>query len=130
MLFPAEEVFKLMNVHGSKRQPFLFGIDFAVRQGFFLDPSEAGEAGIYFNINGIGNSYTAKTESPTVQLVKHPAQLYQYKKAFNIVYRNLVEGNSYLANLTFPTAIDLNISLQEVYSRSKARYRIVLRMSL
>lgn len=127
MLLPAEEVFELMNVHGRKRLPFLFGIDFAVKQGFFLDPTEAINSGIHFNINGIGNYFPAGTKTPTVSLIKHPVQLKQYKKAFNIVHRHLLEGNSYLANLTFPTAIDLNISLREVFSRSKARYRLLFK---
>lgn len=127
MLLPAEEVFELMNVHGRKRQPFLFGIDFAVKQGFFLDPAMANHSGIYFNINGFGNDFPAGTKTQTVSLVKHPVELEQYKKAFNIVHRHLLEGNSYLANLTFPTALDLNISLQEVYSRSEARYRLLFK---
>lgn len=127
MLCAAEEVFELMNVHGSKRQPFLFGIDFAVEKGFFLNPAKANDLGIRFNINGIGNDFAAGTKTPIVSLVKHPVQIKQYKKAFDIVHRHLIEGNSYLANLTFPTAIDLNISLQEVFSRSKARYRLLFK---
>lgn len=127
MLFPAQDVFELMNLHGSKQQPFLFGIDFNVENGFFLDPAKAGDSGIYFNINGGGNHFAAKIKTPKVTLVKHPVKKNQYKKAFDIVHRNLIEGNSYLANLTFPTAVDLNIGLQEVYSRSKARYRLLFK---
>jgi len=127
MLRAAEEVFELMNEHGRKLQPFLFGIDFAVKQGFFLDPAKAIDSGIHFNINGIGNDLPAGTKTKIVSLVKHPVELKQYKKAFDIVHRHLIGGNSYLANLTFPTAIDLNISLREVFSRSKARYRLLFR---
>lgn len=125
MLIPAEKVFELMNHHGSRLNPFLFGIDFDVKQGFLIDPAKAGDSGIYFNINGIGNHYPYVTKNKTINLVKHPIGQTQYNKAFEIVHRNLIEGNSYLANLTFPTAIELNISLQEVYSRSKARYRLI-----
>lgn len=125
MLLPAEKVFELMNHHGSRLQPFLFGIDFDVKHGFFLDPAKAGESSIYFNINGIGNHSPSISKTESINLVKHPIGQKQYNKAFEIVHRNLIEGNSYLANLTFPTAIDLNISLQEVYSRSKARYRLI-----
>jgi len=127
MLRAAEEVFELMNEHGRKLQPFLFGIDFAVKQGFFLDPAKAIDSGIYFNINGVGNDVHAGTKTATVCLLRHHVQLKLDKKAFDIVHRHLIEGNSYLANLTFPTAIDLNISLREVFSRSKARYRLLFR---
>jgi len=44
ILSPAEKVFELMNEYGSRRQPFLFGIDFDVEQGFFLDPAKAGDS--------------------------------------------------------------------------------------
>lgn len=125
MLLSAEKVFDLMNEYGSRFQPFLFGIDFEVKQGFFQDPTKASESGIYFNINGIGNDITLETKTSKINLVKHPVSQSQYNKAFEIVHRNLVEGNSYLTNLTFPTAIDLNIPLPEVYKRSKARYRLL-----
>jgi len=125
MLLPAERVFDLMNLHGSKSQPFLFGIDFEVKQGFFVDPAKAGDSGIYFNINGIGNAFQYENKTSVVNLVKHPVEQSEYNKAFAIVFSNLVKGNSYLTNLTFPTAIDLNITLAEIFARSNARYRLL-----
>jgi len=127
MLYTSEKVFDLMNLHGSRMQPFLFGIDFEVKQGFFLDPTKAATTGIYFNINGIGNTFPPGIETSTVNLAKHPVEHSKYNSAFEIVYRNLVEGNSYLTNLTFPTAVDLNIELPEIFARSKARYRLLFR---
>ncbi|MDO9256354.1 MAG: aminodeoxychorismate synthase component I [Bacteroidales bacterium] len=125
MLYTAERVFELMNLHGSRMQPFLFGIDFEVMHGFFINPTLAGNSGIYFNINGIGNTIESESETETVNLVKHPVDGITYNKAFKHVYQNLVEGNSYLTNLTFPTDIELNISLPEIFARSKARYRLL-----
>ena len=93
MLLPAEDVFQLMNTLGSKRQAFLFGIDFNIEKGFILDPDKAGDSGIYFNINGVGNHFPARIKTPKVTLVKHPVQKRQYKKAFDIVHRNLIAGN-------------------------------------
>jgi para-aminobenzoate synthetase component 1 len=125
MLVHAEEIFELMNEYGSRFQPFLFGIDFEVKQGFLLDPTLAAYSGIYFNINGTGNTIESEIENETVNLVKHPVVESQYYKAFKIVYQNLLEGNSYLTNLTFPTGIELNITLPEIFARSKARYRLL-----
>jgi para-aminobenzoate synthetase component 1 len=127
MLLSAKKVFELMNEYGSRRQPFLFGIDFDVEQGFFLDPGKAGDAGIYFNVNGTGNNFSHEIQSTAVKLVKHPVEQSQYYKAFDIVHRNLVGGNSYLTNLTFPTVIELNLTLPEIFARSKARYRLLFR---
>ena len=125
MLLNAETVFDLMNAHGSKRKPFLFGIDFEVKTGFFLDPNKAGESGIYFNINGFGNTLPNSYKNTVVKLVKHPVEPDIYQKAFAFIFENLFAGNSYLTNLTFPTPIELNLPLPEIFARSKARYRLL-----
>lgn len=127
MLLRAGKVFELMNKYGSRRQPFLFGIDFEAEQGFFVEPDKAGDEDIYFNINGTGNKFTPEIQSAAVKLVKYPVEETEYYKAFDIVHRNIVQGNSYLVNLTFPTLIDLNLTLPEVFARSKAPYRLLYR---
>lgn len=124
MLMSAEKVFSLMNSYGSKLQPFLFGIDFAVTQGFFVEPENAIQTGILYNINGTGNDQPVLHEMKPVELTKYPVDYQTYHSAFEIVRRNLVAGNSYLTNLTFPTAIRLNIPFPEIFARSTARYRL------
>ena len=56
MLIATEKVFELMNTYGIQLKPFLFGIDFDVTKGFFMEPDKATEAGIYFSVNGTGNA--------------------------------------------------------------------------
>jgi para-aminobenzoate synthetase component 1 len=125
ILMPAEKVFELMNSFGCRRQPFLFGIDFDVKTGFFVEPEKARESGIYFNINGVGNNPKSETGFSPVVLNKHPVQFNTYEKAYSIVRRNLLAGNSYLTNLTFQTEIELNHTLSEIFARSNARYRLL-----
>jgi len=124
-LISAEKVFEQMNIYGSLAKPFLFGIDFDVKYGFFVEPEKAFESGIYFNINGVGNSQSSTTKTTSVELVKNPCSLSQYQKSFDIVHHNLVQGNSYLTNLTFATPIQLNLGLPEIFERSNARYRLL-----
>ena len=90
-----------------------------------MEPDKAAAAGIYFNVNGIGNNSDVECSDVPVKMVKHPVEQNEYDHAFNIVHRNLAAGNSYLTNLTFPTAIELNVSLTEIFARSKARYRLL-----
>jgi len=125
MFIPAEKVFELMNAYGGRMQPFLFGIDFDVTKGFFMDPDKAADAGIYFSLNGTGNAKNSVHTYDPVILVKHPAEQKAYDHAFKIVHSNLSAGNSYLTNLTFPTDIELNVSLPEIFARSNARYRLL-----
>lgn len=125
ILMPAEKVFELMNSFGCRRQPFLFGLDFAVKTGFFVEPENASKSGIYFNINGNGNKLEAETGFSPVVLNKYPVQFSIYEHAYSIVRRNLMAGNSYLTNLTFETEIELNHTLSEIFARSNSRYRLL-----
>jgi para-aminobenzoate synthetase component I len=127
MIIPAEKVFEFMNTYGSRKKPFLFGIDFEVKTGFFVDPSLAVEHGVAFNINGIGNKGPDTTKNVKVRLVKNPVSQSVYTSSFDLVQNHLVAGNSYLTNLTFPTSIELNATLPEIFARSKARYKLLFR---
>jgi para-aminobenzoate synthetase component 1 len=125
MPLPAEKVFELMNAYGLKHKPFLFGIDFGVCEGFFLEPDKAADAGVFYALNGVGNSQAVIFDDKPVILKKQPVDRQAYDKAFNIVHRHLHDGNSYLTNLTFPTGIEVNATLPEIYARSQARYRLL-----
>jgi para-aminobenzoate synthetase component I len=127
MFLPASDVFDRMNRFGESRRPFLFGIDFDVHQGFFYEPEEAKQEGIRFSMNGNPVPEAAGSNPAPVRLNRFPVSQETYEKAFGIVHRNLTHGNSYLVNLTFPTGIELNLSLRNVYERSRAPYRLLFR---
>ena len=52
-----------------------------------------------------------------------------YWRKFSIVHQNMLAGNSYLANLTCRTPIETNLTLHEIFCRSKALYKIWLKDS-
>lgn len=116
-----------MNDFGSRSEPFVFGIDFDVKNGFFVSPVEAADHGVYYQVNGQGNAMAVKSGTTPVAMGKYPPGLEVYKQAFKIVHQNLAEGNSYLTNLTFPTEIKINIGLPEIFARSNARYRLLFK---
>jgi para-aminobenzoate synthetase component 1 len=127
MLVSAKQVFKLMNAWGSQNQPFVFGIDFHVKKGFIFTPEDALNKGIRFNINGFTNSGETikKPTNLDVFLTKKPVSRAIYQKAFDWVMQNIIDGNSYLTNLTLPTPIELNLTLNQIYSYSKAKYSLL-----
>ncbi len=47
-----------------------------------------------------------------------------YKKRFDLVKFHLIEGDSYLLNLTFPTEIDTKASLEEIFYNSMALFKM------
>ena len=120
-----KEVKNQMNTWGRDKVPFLFLIDFEMQQPLIrrLDSLDAKE--LMFNINGFSN--VVKTEvNKQLELVKYPIEYIDYQKKFNLVKQHLTYGNSFLANLTCKTRIKINLSLEEVFHISKAKYKVCI----
>ncbi|UTA70039.1 aminodeoxychorismate synthase component I [Emticicia sp. 21SJ11W-3] len=108
----------------SENIPFLFLIDFTGNNWVVepLDNIDSDE--IKFWINGKTNDHSIRTEGPDIVLEKYPMDFAQYKAGFDYVRQQIIHGNSFLVNLTAETPIALNISLEEVFKRSEAKYKL------
>lgn len=114
-----------MNGMGKNNDPFVFIIDFSMDDCIVLPTCEAEEKGILFNFNGYKNyNGSVSQKQPSVSNV-NPVGYDQYCKAFDYVQKELNLGHSYLVNLTFPTKIDLNVSLKEVFNYSSAPFKLL-----
>lgn len=117
-------MFDAMNELGKQNIPFLFIIDFEGKQPVVLPLEEAAEQGILFNVKGFKN-YLLDTVLPEQwTLSKQPIAFEQYQKAFDIVQHHLRIGDSFLVNLTLPTPINTDLSLQQIFEHSTAPYRL------
>jgi para-aminobenzoate synthetase component I len=116
-----------MNESGCRREPFIFIIDFEMKNPLFYPLASGDISEITYDLNGISNSTVPReTTSTNFSFKKFPLLYDEYLKAFNIVQENLQYGNSYLVNLTFPTRINTPLSLKEIYHISKAKYKLLL----
>ncbi len=116
---------ELMNKYGRENIPFLFIIDFDMDCPVVLKQTEASKENILFEFN-----QTAQKQIPLnkkIELQKFPVSFVDYKNVFERVYREIYSGNTYLINLTFPTKIKINLSLQEIYHLSKAKYKLLFK---
>jgi len=104
--------------------PFLFIIDFDLYNWKVIPLSEIDNEKILFNLNGSGNSNEYTSTKKNLIFKKFPVGYYLYRKAFDTVMANLYAGNSYLLNLTFPTRIETNYSLKEIFGASRAKYKL------
>lgn len=122
----AKQACAKMNLLGSTRVPFLFVIDYEMKQPVVLSLDELEKAGIFYRIDGTGNlsSNPGATPKP-IAFEKHPVDFKTYQKAFDRVKKHLQRGNSFLANLTQPTPIKLNLSLPEIFQRSQSKYNLI-----
>ncbi|MBK5195387.1 MAG: aminodeoxychorismate synthase component I [Proteiniphilum sp.] len=125
MYFRCDEIERRMNEAGQKRQPFLFGVEFEMKRGFFLvDPMSQQE--VLFNINGFGNTPPPPETTPPHHFESRPEDFHTYSERFRVVRNGLSRGDSYLTNLTISTPIRTSLTLQEIFSYSKAIYRFCI----
>ena len=99
-------------------------IDFEKAKPLVLSPQEAKAQGLLFDINGYKNFDAASIPNVNPEVKIYSVDLERYKKAFDRVLSHLNQGDSYLVNLTFPTKIELQASLEELFYTAKAPYRL------
>lgn len=122
----------LMNGFGKRREAFFFMIDFEMKRPIVLSEKQAQHYPIWWEINGHRNYQTALNSQirRPIKLQKQPIPKYQYQTAFDLVQQEINHGNSYLLNLTFPTPIKINLSLEDIFKQSSAKYKLLINQDL
>jgi para-aminobenzoate synthetase component I len=54
-----------------------------------------------------------------------PMAFPRYEKAFSLVKKHILHGNSFLLNLTFPTPVRTDLGLEQIFHASVAPYRLL-----
>lgn len=122
----------LMNEFGSRKEAFFFMIDFEMRRPVVLSKQQMQQYPIWWKINEHYNYQPILNHQirKRIELQKEPITRSQYQHAFDLVQREINHGNSYLLNLTFPTPIKINLSLEDIFKQSSARYKLLLNQEL
>ena len=116
-----------MNDFGDKGRRFIFIIDFEMQQPMVYSLDNIPDD-IYYKFNAIKNYSVASTSSlRELEFRKTPISLKQYGRSFDQVAQEIQAGNSFLLNLTFPTKIESNYSLLELFKVSLAKYKLYFR---
>lgn len=117
----------MMNYYGKNDIPFLFIIDFEIKNPLIIPIADINDDKILFNIDGVKN-YKAEiaymNASGRINLIKKPISYERYLEKFNHVIENEKAGNSYLVNLTYPTEIEINLSFEEIFFFSNSKYKL------
>ena len=105
------------------KMPFVFAIDFAGEKGFVLSPEEADKQGVKYDFSGTKNIIVSEQRKPLI-FDLFPVSFITYEKAFKKVLFHLKRGDTYLLNLTFPTPLRVNLSLEELFTYSSAPFKL------
>jgi para-aminobenzoate synthetase component I len=122
-----EETKAKINDFARKRFPFLFVINSNMTQAIVCSPEEANHEGIFFNFNGITNGEEKTEGQPEMTFDLFPLGFEIYEKAFRRVENHIKRGDTYLLNLTFPTKIKTNLTLEQIYQLSNATYKLLFK---
>lgn len=123
-----KKVMEEMNRLGRQREPFIFIIDYELKAPIILSIAEVDPSKILYSINGITNTDKKGSVSPTkFEFSVSPVSRERYSKAFDHVQKHLRYGDSFLLNLTMPSGIETNLSLQDIYYATNAKYKVWLK---
>ncbi len=122
-LLAAKQIQHKMNKYGKLRLPYLFVIDYEVKQGFFVEnPLEQDE--ILFR-TPLGSNKKAKNVSNTDKSIEaFPADFEEYKAGFDLVMEGFEQGKSKLLNYTAKTPINCDLSLEEIFCLSDSLFEL------
>jgi para-aminobenzoate synthetase component 1 len=113
-----------MNKYGAEREPFMFIIDFDMKSPE-IHKLNSVPPGIKYHTPLLSNINSRQIYTKAVSLRKHPLPFSQYLEAFRNVQKNIRFGNSFLLNLTFPTLIETDLTLEEIFNVSVANYKLL-----
>ncbi len=118
------------NSLGRQKRPFLFIIDFDCACPIIFPLESIDPRSICYDIRGVQNRVPQKSTASMcekIRLKKFPVSFEKYIFSFKFVTACQCAGDSYLCNLTFPTSIEINLSLDDIFSSARAPYRLLVR---
>lgn len=125
-----DELRSRMNTLGRAGCSFLWGVDYACGRCFILD-SPFSSSEILWEVRGVGNYPNYKSlrsdfsEQPRLRIVS-PISPEDYAEMFSVIRKGLLRGDSFLANLTAPTEIELSGTLRNVFHYSNAPFKLLI----
>jgi len=111
--------FDSLNALGKQRKPFLFISDFLAQNIEIIPLDELDSSDIEFCID---EDYTYKKH--TQQFKKTPIKFDSYKKKFDKVIEHIKSGDTYLLNLTAPSEVESDLTLNQIYNYANAHYKL------
>jgi para-aminobenzoate synthetase component 1 len=115
-----------VNALASRGQAFLFVIDFAM-ENLLVFHADSIPEGILFSLPGMISTENGHIIDKPFSFTSTPPNFKTYKKSFDLVQHEIWHGNTYLLNLTYRSKIETNLSLQDIYQFSKAKYKLYFR---
>ncbi|CAA6800533.1 MAG: Para-aminobenzoate synthase, aminase component (EC [uncultured Sulfurovum sp.] len=111
-----------INELASKKEPFLFVLSYDLKKQF-IQPLKQLDDDILYKI-GNQRNYPKTVLQKDFFFKKNPLSFRNYQKSLKKILEEIRSGNTYLLNLTFKTPIETDLTLKEVFTYAKAKYKL------
>lgn len=114
-----------MNRWSAEGKPFAFLIDFDFEKPRLFAIDDTSE--LLWKTPEMQNFEFPVAPKVPVEWNVEPVSFPRYEKAFQLVQSHIHGGDTYLLNLTMPSRIKTNLSLEDIFRQSEAPYKIWLK---
>ena len=119
---PFVDSFDRIDALGASRTPFLFILSYD-KSRIFAQPLDALDDDILYKLESWRN-YPVKKRTRDYAFAKHPTPFATYRTKLERVLEQIRAGNTYLLNLTFKTPITTDLTLEEIFRYSRAKFKL------
>ena len=121
-----QEKFRELDELSEKKVPFFFMIDFLMENILIFNDEDLKSGKVLVDFPSFKNVELQNTKNEAILWKSYPKSKENYQKGFEIVQNHLKRGDSYLVNYTCETPIETNLSLEDIFHQSKAKYKVLL----
>jgi para-aminobenzoate synthetase component I len=107
-----------------QKVPYFFIVDFLAQNVEIFKENEIEKSGLLIDFQNFSNIKKQHVLSKKIEWKSFPETLESFKKGFDKVQKNIRLGNSYLVNYTRKTKIETNLTLEEIFYHSSAKYKV------
>ncbi|MCE4066610.1 aminodeoxychorismate synthase component I [Chryseobacterium gleum] len=107
-----------------QKVPYFFVIDFLSENVEIYQEKEIEKSGLIIDFQDFTNIKTVHDLNKKVVWKSFPETQESFKIGFDKVQKNIRLGNSYLVNYTRKTKIETNLTLEEIFYHSNAKYKV------
>jgi len=122
MWLDTQNGFHTINKLGKSRTPFLFIVSYD-KTKIFAQPLETLDHDIFYKLQDWRN-YPVKKRKRPFTFSKSPIGFPVYQRTMERIIEEIRSGNTYLLNLTFATPIESNLSLKEIFTYARAKFKL------
>ncbi|WP_326981459.1 aminodeoxychorismate synthase component I [Chryseobacterium sp. MYb264] len=107
-----------------QKVPYFFIVDFLTENVEIFKEDEIEKSGLLIDFQNFSSLKKEEKLHKNIEWKSFPETMESFKTGFDEVQKNIRLGNSYLVNYTRKTKIETNLTLEEIFYHSTAKYKV------